>query len=261
MWVLSTGRGLAPALCAHYAAPVLLPAIGQRLRARRKARGLTQAELARLAHVSPRFLVQLEGGTGNISVQRLAEVCAVLELPLAELFAGLGPGAAQRVALVGLRGAGKSTVGAALAERLDAPLVELDQRVEEAGGMSLAEVFELWGEAHYRELEARALDVVLADDGSAVLATGGSLVTAAETWRRLRAATRTVWLRASPESHLERVRAQGDLRPMRGRADALGELRDILAARVPLYSQADLVLDTDELGVDGVVDHIVAALS
>lgn len=239
---------------------MLLTALGERLRNHRKARGLTQAELARLAGVSPRFLVQVEGGTGNISVQRLAELCQALGVPLSELFAGLGPGVPPRVALVGLRGAGKSTVGAALARQLGAPLVELDQRVEEESGMSLAELFELWGEAHYRQLEGRVLDRVLAAPGPVVLATGGSLVTAPETWRRLRLSCRTAWLRASPEAHLERVRAQGDLRPMRGRADALAELRDILADRAPLYAQADLALDTEALGVPGVVERIVASL-
>lgn len=238
------------------ALPTLLPTIGERLRQRRRDRGLTQADLARKAGVSARFLVQLEGGTGNISVQRLAEVCQALDLPLSTLFAGLGPAEPPRVALVGLRGAGKSTVGAALAQRLGAPLVELDQRVEEAAGMTLAELFELRGEAHYRQVEARALDRVLADPGPWVLATGGSLVTAPETWRRLRQACRTVWLRASPEAHLERVRAQGDLRPMRGRPDALAELREILADRAPLYAQADLVVDTEEGGVAGVVEQL-----
>lgn len=239
----------------------LLPAIGARLRARRRQQGRTQAELARAAGVSTRFLVQLEGGTGNISVQRLAEVCAALDLPLAELFAGLGPGQAPSIALVGLRGAGKSSVGAALAARLDRPFVELDQRVEEAAGMTLAELFELWGEAHYRQLEARALDEVLALGQPVVLAAGGSLVTALQTWERLRLACRTVWLRASPQTHLDRVQAQGDLRPMRGRPDALAELHEILAERAPLYAQADRVVDTDALGVQAVVQELAERLS
>lgn len=242
---------------AHYSAAMLLPTLGDRLRRRRRALGLTQGELARKAGVSPRFLVQLEGGTGNISVQRLAEVCAALELPLERLFAGLGPGGPGVIALVGLRGAGKSTVGAALAARLAVPLVELDERVEAAAGMTLAELFELGGEARFREVEAQVLDEVLAE-GPLVLATGGGLVTHAETWQRLRERARTAWLRAAPESHLERVRAQGDLRPMRGRPDALRELQEILEARRPLYAQADLTLDTDELGVDGCVARLAA---
>lgn len=236
---------------------MLLPTLGDRLRRQRKERGLTQAELARQAGVSPRFLVQLEGGTGNISVQRLAEVCTVLELPLERLFAGLGPGGPEVIALVGLRGAGKSTVGRALAEALDVPFVELDERVEAAAGMTLAELFELSGEARFREVEAQVLDEVL-QRGALVLATGGGLVTHPETWQHLRERARTVWLRAAPESHLERVRAQGDLRPMRGRPDALGELREILDSRRPLYAQADLTLDTDLLGIQGCVARLAA---
>ncbi|NOY24715.1 MAG: helix-turn-helix domain-containing protein [Oligoflexia bacterium] len=240
---------------------MFLSTIGQRLRARRRGRGLTQAELAAAAGVSPRFLVQLEGGTGNISVQRLRDVCAVLDFPLARLFDGLGPGSTRCIALVGLRGAGKSSVGRALADRLGATLVELDEQVEASAGMSLASVFELWGEARYRELESQALAHVLARREPVVLATGGSLVTATQTWQRLRSAAWTIWLRATPSAHLARVRAQGDLRPMSGRADPLAELRDILRVRSPLYAQADLCLDTDELGIDGVVAHVLVAVS
>lgn len=244
----------------HYVAGMILPLIGERLRKRRKDLGLSQAELARRAQVSPRFLVQLEGGIANISVQRLVEVCVVLDLSLSELFAGLGPQGARPIALVGLRGAGKSTIGARLAQRLDLPFVELDERVEAAAGMTLAELFELSGEARFREVEARVLDRLL-EEGPLVLATGGSLVTAPETWARLRARARTVWLQARPESHLERVQAQGDLRPMRGRPDALKELRDILQQRGPLYAQAELAVDTEALGIEGVLDRVSALVS
>ncbi len=236
---------------------MLLRALGERLRERRVALGLTQADVADRAEVSKRFLVQLEGGTGNISVQRLASVCAVLDTPLEELFRGLGPGAKQKIALVGLRGAGKSTVGRELAGRLSVPLVELDREVESMAGMTLAELFELRGEVHYRQLELEALEAVLAQAGPLVLATGGSLPTSAAAWQLLRDRARTVWLQASPRSHLERVRAQGDLRPMRGRPDALGELEQILREREPLYGQAELCFDTDALGVGGVVERLV----
>lgn len=239
---------------------MLLLALGERLRERRLELGLTQAELADHADVSKRFLVQLEGGTGNISVQRLASVCEVLEFSLEQLFRGLGPGTRPKVALVGLRGAGKSTVGARLAERLGAPLVELDREVEARAGMTLAEIFELRGEAHYRQLELEALREVLARPGALVMAAGGSLPTSPAAWQLLRSQARTVWLQASPRAHLERVRAQGDLRPMRGRPDALGELEQILAERRPLYGQAELACDTDSLGVSGVVDRIAAGL-
>ena len=240
---------------------MLLESIGARLRARRVERGLTQAALAEAAGVSPRFLVQLEKGTGNISVQRLAGVCAALALPLEQLFAGLGPGGQDKVALVGLRGAGKSTIGAALGAHLSRRFVELDALVEDAAGMSLGEIFELRGEAGYRETEAEVLDALLREEEEAlVIATGGSIVTAPETWQRLRQRARTAWLQASPGSHLQRVMAQGDLRPMRGRPHARTELEAILAARAPLYGQADVRFNTDALGVGGTVQALAGWL-
>jgi XRE family aerobic/anaerobic benzoate catabolism transcriptional regulator len=236
---------------------MLLNHVGSRLRARRQVWELTQAELARRAGVSPRFLVQLEKGEGNISVGRLADVCEALELPLSDLFRGIGPGRPNKIALVGLRGAGKSTVGAQLAQALDAVFIELDAKVEAEAGMTLSEIFELRGEAHYRMLEREVLERVLRESGRAVIAAGGSIVTAAETWKRLQEGTRTVWLQASPASHLERVRAQGDLRPMQGRPNAHAELQAILDERAGLYAEADVHMDTDGLGVQGVVEALV----
>ena len=218
--------------------------------------GLTQAELAGRAGVSPRFLLQLEKGQGNISVNRLADVCDALEMTMSVLFQGIGPGRPSKIALVGLRGAGKSTVGLKLAETLHTNFVELDGLVEQEAGMSLGEIFELRGEAHFRTLERRVLERVLQSPEQAVIAAGGSIVTAAETWKRLQEGARTVWLQASPASHLERVRAQGDLRPMRGRPNAQKELEAILIERANLYAQADVHLDTDGLGVHGVVEAL-----
>lgn len=244
----------------HYSAymDTLLEQVGTRLRARRNEKGMTQAALARAAGVSPRFLVQLEGGQANISVQRLAEVCAALEIPLDALFRGLGPGRPDKVALVGLRGAGKSTIGQRLAGHLGVPFIELDARVEAEAGMTLSEIFELRGEQHYRAMERAVLDAVLDEPGPAIIAAGGSIVQAVDTWRRLRESTRTIWLQASPSDHLERVRAQGDLRPMRGWANPRAALEAILAERAALYGQADRHLDTGALGIDGVV-HAIAA--
>ena len=242
----------------QYNASMLLNAIGNRLRQRRLDLHLTQAEVARSAGVSPRFLVQLEGGRGNISVVRLAGVCASLDISLEQLFRGLGPGGPQKLSLVGMRGAGKSTVGRALSEQLSVPFVEIDALVEAAAGMNLSGIFEVGGSGLYRELERRVLEGVLDEPGGAVLATGGSVVSSQASWQLLRQRTRTVWLKAAPQSHLERVIAQGDLRPMAGRPDALRELTEILSARTPLYALADITLDTDALGVEGVVAQLTA---
>lgn len=238
----------------------LLPTLGARLRQRRHDKDLTQAALADQAGVSPRFLVALEKGEGNISVERLAAVCAVLDLPLEQLFRGLGPGGPAKLALVGMRGAGKSTIGAAAAGRLQIAFVELDRLVEEEAGMSLSEVFELRGEAGYRLIEGRVLDRALARPGAAILATGGSLVTAPDTWGRLRSRARTVWLQASPAAHLQRVLDQGDTRPTRGRPAARQELEALLAGRAPLYGQADHILHTEELGLEGTITALVSLL-
>ena len=231
----------------------MLAIIGGRLRARRLEAGLTQTDLAARASVSPRFLVQLEKGQGNISVGRLADVCGALELPLSDLFRGLGNGQPEKVALVGLRGAGKSSVGRRLAEETGAVFVELDAHIEREAGMTLSEIFELRGESHYRMLERQVLERLLREPGKMVIAAGGSVVTAPETWRRLQEGSQTVWLRASPASHLARVRAQGDLRPMQGRPNAKAELEAILDERSGLYAQADVHIDTDGVGIDGVV--------
>ncbi|MBM4367322.1 MAG: helix-turn-helix domain-containing protein [Deltaproteobacteria bacterium] len=244
---------------------VVLRRVGARVRAIREARGWTQAELSRRAGLSLRFLADVERGEGNASLLRLWELCAALEVSLASVVAEVGPvvdavtrfaaldGPAREramastgrptIALVGLRGAGKSTVGRILAEQLGVRFVEVDQAVEERAGLRLGEIFEYHGSDRYRALEREVLAGLLGQ--RAVLATGGSVVTDASTWALLRERARTVWLRASPESHLRRVEDQGDERPMRGRADALAELREILASRAALYAQAELHVDTE----------------
>lgn len=164
------------------------------------------------------------------------------------------------IALVGLRGAGKSTVGPRLARRLKLPFVELDQRVEQAAGMTLAELFAMHGEAYYRRLERETLMALLAEPGGVVVATGGSIVNDRETFRLLRRRAVTVWLRARPEDHWNRVVAQGDRRPMAEHPHAMEELRALLAARERHYAEAEHVVDTWRHSVDGVVDTLVAEL-
>jgi XRE family aerobic/anaerobic benzoate catabolism transcriptional regulator len=260
----------------------LLAEVGSRVRALRRARGWTVGDLARTSGSSERFLADVEHGRGNASLLRLSEIAQALGVSLATLVAGLGPvndaadvlaglpperralalraGRSPEVlALVGLRGAGKSTVGALLARSLGWSFVELDAAVEERAGVRLGDIFEFAGAARYRELEREVLGEVLdRPPCGVVLATGGSLVTAPDTWRMLRASARTVWLRASPEAHLARVEAQGDVRPMRGRENARAELEAILAARSPAYAQAEVHLDTDGRAPDVVVAEIQA---
>ncbi|HZS38370.1 MAG TPA: shikimate kinase [Polyangia bacterium] len=160
------------------------------------------------------------------------------------------------IALLGLRGAGKSTIGRRLAERLRLRFVELDAAIEEAAGLSLAEIFELHGEAYYRRLERETLMALLSDAPGMVLATGGSLVNDRETYRLLRRRAVTVWLKARPEDHWNRVLQQGDQRPMAEHPHAMSELRALLAAREKLYAEAEHVVDTSRVTVDGAVDRL-----
>lgn len=239
----------------------LLAACGARLREAREARGLALAALARETGLSRRYLTEAEAGRANPSLLVLAKLAQALHLRLPELLELPAFGAARtRIALVGLRGAGKSSVARLLAPRLDAACVELDQRVEALAGLSLAEIFALQGEAHFHRLEAEALEAVLAEGERLVLATGGSIVASAETFARLRASCRTVWLQASPEEHYERVLAQGDRRPMARRPRAMDELRALLARREPLYRQCSLTIDTSGKSAHEVARELERAL-
>lgn len=242
----------------------LLARLGRAVRARRQEHGLTLRALAGTARVSERFLAQLEAGVGNISVSRLHDVAAALATSASTLLSEAErpsrPGTGV-IALLGLRGAGKSTVGERLSARLGVPFVELDARIERDAGMPLATMFEMHGTGYYRRLERDTLTRVLATHPDAVVATGGSLVTDPETFAILRSRTTTVWLKASAEDHWQRVVAQGDGRPMANRANAMAELTAILRARAPLYAQARITVDTTALGVEGATEVIVRALA
>lgn len=236
-----------------------LIALGQRLRSERVKRSLSQEALAREAGISARYLSQLESGRGNISVVRLNELARALGKPLHELvrFEKGEP----FVALIGLRGAGKSTVGPVLAKSLACPFVELDALIEEEAGLSLGELFALHGEGYYRRLERDTLERLLASTTPAVIATGGSLVTEKGTYGLLKEKTVTVWLQATPELHLSRVAAQGDRRPMAGRADPLSELRVLLRERDRLYREAKIAVDTSGSNPPAVASEIVDRLA
>jgi XRE family transcriptional regulator, aerobic/anaerobic benzoate catabolism transcriptional regulator len=238
----------------------ILSELGRRARARRLEHGWTLREIAERSGVSPRFLVQLEAGRGNISVRRLADVARALETTAADLLTDSDARAPSVIALLGLRGAGKTTVGRRLARRLRMPFVELDRRIEQAADLTLSELFSLHGEDYYRRLERDVLDAVLDERRPMVLATGGGIVTSAETYAALRRATTTVWLRARPEDHWNRVVRQGDRRPMADHPQAMADLRSLLAAREPQYASAVHTVDTSGRDVDDVVEEIAAML-
>jgi XRE family aerobic/anaerobic benzoate catabolism transcriptional regulator len=229
-----------------------LVALGRRVRETRARRGLSLRALAERASLSERFLTQVEAGRGNISIRRLDQLARALGTSAAALLAG--PDAAPTaptIALLGLRGAGKTTIGRRLARRLRVPFVELDRRIEEASGLPLAEIFRLHGEGYYRRLEQEQLERILDSEGPLVLAAGGGLVNSPESYSLLRRRAVTVWLRARPEDHWSRVVRQGDRRPMEARPQAMTELRRLLAAREPLYAQATHTVDTSRLGMVG----------
>jgi XRE family aerobic/anaerobic benzoate catabolism transcriptional regulator len=243
----------------------LLRDLGAAVRARRTELGLTMRVLAKKAGVSERFLVQLEAGEGNISVARLEDVAEGLGSTGAELLATASRGVKQAsdaraiIALVGLRGAGKSSVGAAVASKLRVPFVELDELIVQEAQMTLSTIFEIHGERYYRGLEREVLRRLLAAGKPMVIATGGSIVTDAETWGLLRSRARTIWLKAAPQDHWSRVVAQGDVRPMRDRPRAMNELQALLTRRQPLYEMADEVVDTAGQPPAAVIENVVRA--
>ena len=256
------------------------------MREARARRGLSRKLLAADSGVSERYLAQLEAGQGNASILLLRQIATALDLPLTELIAddseesvdlalttqflkglprqklaavrsqlvrdyGNARGERlKRVALIGLRGAGKSTLGAKLAKALGVPFVELDREIEREAGTSLSEIFLLYGQAGYRRYERRCLEKVLEKNVRAVIATGGSIVSEPGTYELLLSSCYTVWLKAAPEEHMARVIAQGDTRPMAGNDQAMEDLRRILEGRAALYRQADAVVDTTGKSVE-----------
>ncbi len=274
----------APAPCAPNGSErhPFLVALGERVRALRARRGLTRKAVALASDVSERHLANLEGGVGNASILVLLQVAQALQCPLAELLGDvttaspewlllrellenrdeatlrrarvavgelLGTGGdnarrSSRIALIGLRGAGKSTLGRMLADALGFGFVELSRDIEQFAGCSIAEIQSLYGMNAYRRYERRALEEAIQIHAEAVIATPGGLVSEPATFNLLLAHCTTVWLRASPEDHMRRVRAQGDLRPMAASEEAMQDLKNILAGRAAFYSKAELHVDT-----------------
>lgn len=235
--------------------------LGRRVRAAREAAGLGVGDLAREAGLSRRYVTETEAGRANPSLSVLARLADALGVALPALL-DFAPRARapERIALVGLRGAGKSTVGRALALHLEVPFLELDREVERLAGLSLGELFEWHGADAFHRFEGEALERLLASGERVVLAAGGSIIEDAANWSRLLESSRTVWLRATPEEHMARVVGQGDERPMRDRPRALAELEALLERRRAQYERCDITIETSGRTPSEVVRAIVNRL-
>ncbi|MGH8517772.1 MAG: helix-turn-helix transcriptional regulator [Panacagrimonas sp.] len=276
----------------------LQAALGQRVRRLRARRGITRKVLAQIADVSERHLANLEAGDGNPSILILQQIANALDCPLAELLGdettdspdwllirnllhGRTPAQLEaarnalnklfgspdgrmhrldRIALIGLRGAGKSTLGRALAKHLDRPFVDLNREIERLAGCRPDEIHSLYGPAAYRRYERRALEEALESRPRAVIDTPGGIVSEAATFNLLLTKCYTIWLTAAPEEHMNRVIAQGDLRPMAGNKQAMDDLRLILQERTPFYAKADLLFDTSGKAPKECLAAVVTAL-
>jgi XRE family aerobic/anaerobic benzoate catabolism transcriptional regulator len=245
-----------------------LTRLGERVRAWRTEHGMTRKTLSEASGISERYLAQLESGQGNISVLLLRKVARAIGVPVERLVQeNERSPRAGRVALIGLRGAGKSTLGAKLARSLGLPFVELDREVEKEAGAKLGEVFAMYGQDAFRRFERRALERVLNQHERAVIATGGSLVTDPATYQLLQERCLCVWLKASPDEHMSRVIAQGDMRPFRGgmqgqeRSAAQDEIRRLLADRDGLYARADVTVETSGKTLKQSLEQMKRALS
>jgi XRE family aerobic/anaerobic benzoate catabolism transcriptional regulator len=239
-----------------------LSRLGSRVRGWRTEHATTRRVLAQQSGVSERYLAQLEAGEGNISVLLLRKVARAMGVSVEFLVREEDEATQEpRIALVGLRGAGKSTLGRKLAEGLGAPFVELDHEVEKEAGAKLGEVFAMYGQDAFRRFERRALERVLREEPRAVIAVGGSLVTDPGTYDLLLASCRCIWLKTSPEEHMSRVIAQGDMRPFKGRAAALGEIKKLLTDRDALYARAAATIDTSGKTVKQSLEQLKKALA
>ena len=247
-----------------------LHALGQRVRLLRARRGMTRRIMAAQSGVSERYISAVESGTGNGSILLLRALAEALHVTLRTLLedepAPPPPpmrrpdGPHDRIALIGLRGAGKSTLGPLLADRLDVPFLELDREVEREAGMGLGEIMELHGQAGFRRMERSVLDRLIQAYPKAVIAAGGGIVAEAETFDRLLASCLTVWIKASPQEHMQRVIDQGDMRPMRDNRRSMDDLRAILASREALYARADVQVETSGQSVAEALAALTAAV-
>lgn len=274
--------------------------LGTRVRELRSRRGMTRKMVARESDVSERHLAQLELGEGNVSIVLLRRIANALNVSLADLFTSEAKQSTQsseatrliegllqrippdrlpelaerlaqdfgtrdkarrsRIALIGLRGAGKSTLGAMLSQEMKIPFIELDSEIEADAGMALPEIFSLYGQTGYRRIEKRVLDRVLQEHERVIISIGGGVVSEKETYDQLLASCFTVWIKAHPEDHMSRVIAQGDFRAMAENDEAMEDLRRILEAREPLYRRADLHLETSDESAGQSLSKLMQAL-
>ncbi|MAW86029.1 MAG: transcriptional regulator [Phyllobacteriaceae bacterium] len=268
--------------------------VGERVRMARNRKGISRRQLSELSGVSQRYLAQLEGGDGNVSIALLRKIANSLDfevewlvgrddpwtsdaITLMRLFRqatrdqrarvmeildpnDTGTRRAGRVALIGLRGAGKSTLGRRTAEKLGVAFVELNQVIEEVAGMPVDEVIALYGQEGYRRLEKQALVNLVATHEQLVLAVAGGIVSEPDTYNYLLRHCHTIWLKAEPEEHMARVRGQGDERPMAGNPAAMDELKSILTSREALYAKAEAMVDTSRASVEDSMEAVVEAI-
>jgi XRE family transcriptional regulator, aerobic/anaerobic benzoate catabolism transcriptional regulator len=274
-----------------------LEQLGQRVRTMRALRGMSRKVLAKVSGISERYIAQLEGGKGNVSIVLLRRVSNAMGAQLEDLIpasepapdwpvirdllrkatpnqiaqakdilSGHGASALRRtsfagIALIGLRGAGKSTLGKLLAKQIGWKFVELNKEIETQNGLSVAEIIALYGQEGFRRMEQAALTALLARKEPMVLATGGGIVSEPLTFDLILSSFYTIWLKAEPEEHMARVRSQGDLRPMADDRSAMAELRNILLSREPLYARAAAVVDTAGLAVDDAAARLIEAVA
>ncbi len=273
----------------------LLTQVGVRIRSVRETKSISRQKLSKLSEVSPRYLAQIEAGDGNLSIAVLKRISVALDIPIAHLLSentDIGPESiaaahlfgkadtstrkavmellepapqklerAQRICLIGLRGAGKSTLGKMLSEAIGSPFVELNREIEDMVGMPIAEIMALYGQEGYRKFEAITLKQIVEQRDSIILEAAGGIVSEPTTFSNLLSGFHTIWVKARPQEHMERVLAQGDTRPMAGNPEAMSQLKMLLREREPLYAQASAHLDTSKQSPAQSIDELLQILS
>lgn len=268
--------------------------VGDRVREARARKNISRKVLAENSGVSLRYLAQLETGSGNISINLLRRVADALDYKIEWLVSEEDPYSSdtlnvvslykqasletrarvmslldpehpdakrgRRIAFIGLRGAGKSTIGRLAADKLDIPFLELNEEIEHASGMPVNEVIAFYGQEGYRRLEKQSLERVAATHSSIALAVAGGIVSEPETFNYLLRHYHTIWLKADPSDHMSRVRDQGDERPMAGNPEAMSELREILTSREALYARAEIAIDTSKSDLNQTTNQVLDAV-